>query len=97
MARIRMVTRTVDTTTCTAVAVNLKSMALENLTVTVSGRFSENADMLKHLQATKDTDTFKFVQVLTLEHKEVLYGMPEDEFLKHAKVLPPRTNQTAAE
>ena len=86
-----MVTRTVVSQELTVMTVNLETKTVENITVslpsgdTLTDKAREKA--IKMLLPVNNT----FVQVISSELKETLYGMTEQEFIRIAKVLPPRT------
>lgn len=91
MSREKMVTRTVGTTDITAIVLNVETMVSEDVTFTVSGQYSLGTKELKNLLASKSDDTHLYVKATLCAYEEKLYGMTEAEFLKYAKVLPPRT------
>lgn len=95
MARERMVTRTVTTHDVEFKLFNLDSMQLEVkvLSFGVDTLIENNDKGLAILNArlTKDGVNGKAVMIDKITDNEVLYGMPEVDFLKYAKVLPPRT------
>ena len=41
-----------------------------------------------------EADTVKAVHIVSTEQVETLYGMTEQDFMEHAKVLPPRNCAT---
>lgn len=90
MARVRMVTRTVESTTALVMTVDITSASVSNVERTISGKYEDKADVLKAVQAIFDTDTVKNVSVVSFTTNVTLYGMPEQDFIKHAKILPPR-------
>ena len=57
----------------------------------VNGIFKDNVALLNAIKKLHETDTFKCVAVTKTEMTERLYGMLEADFIKMAKVLPPRT------
>ena len=90
MARVRMVTRTVATT-----VVEIMGLNVVTCEVSIIKYELPSCPEGKELEVAKklyETDEFKLVKVESTEVKEVLYGMPESEFIKLAKVLPPRTS-----
>lgn len=91
MARERMVTRTVATVEYACMTVNTTTRKVEDITVSIpSGMtMTEKARQKAISDALPETNTF--VQVTSESVKEILYGMTEDEFIKYAKVMPPRT------
>ena len=90
MGRIRMVTRTVDITVAKVMCLNMESMQGEVCTFELSGLYNDNDSVMKNVKKLYETDTIKPVAVVDTETKEVLYGMTELDFIKLAKVLPPR-------
>jgi hypothetical protein len=49
---------------------------------------------MKAVSAQVDNEQQKAVKIVKQEVVETLYGMTEDEFIKNAKVLPPRAVAT---
>ena len=90
MARVRMVTRTVTMTKVTVMCVKVSTATVSTETYEFSGTY-DNATALTAVKAMYETDDFKPSAVLAIESKDVLYGIPETEFIKVAKVLPLRT------
>lgn len=95
MARERMVTRTVTTHEVSFKMFNLDTMKLEEKKVTFGiDTIIENNDKgltIINARLTLDNVNGKAVMIDSIVDNETLYGMTEVEFLKHAKVLPPRT------
>ena len=97
MARERMVTRTVVVTTVGTMCLNVVTAEVEINNYELSGSYSDFNTALKALKKQYETDTFKVVAVQHMTEKEVLYGMKEIDFIKLAKVLPPRTGNSSEE
>ena len=97
MARERMVTRTVLVTTATAMCVEVNTCEVKINDYEISGTFSDNEQALKTLKKLYETETFKVVAVQALKENEILYGMSELDFIKQAKVLPPRGSKEEQE
>lgn len=93
MARMRMVTRTVNENTYTCMCVDTISAEIVNKDFVVGVEFDTDDAALKYFQKNHNTDTFKVVAVVAHSVKEILYGMPEADFIKLAKVLPPRSGE----
>ena len=93
MARERMVTRTVVATEVTALCLNIETAEPFNKTVILSGTFKDKQAIEKAAKKAIDTDLEKCVTVVEYTEKETLYGMPEQQFIELAKVLPPRDNK----
>ena len=87
MARVRMITRTVDVTTVKVLVVSLETKKVETVSGTVySMKDASDAEIMKEL---KDSIPVGFIPV-AIEDKvteEVVYGMTEKEFLESAKVV----------
>ena len=95
MARERMVTRTINETTVSIMALDVTTASVSIQKFKLSGTYTED-EALKACKKRYETDTLKLVHVDSMEETEILYGMPEDEFMKLAKVLPPRTEKLYA-
>lgn len=90
MARKRMVTRTVEQTTAQVMTLDVRTAEVEIRTYDIGGRYSDE-ELLKKLQKLFQTDTLKLVHIEEQACKELLLGMDEEDFIRLAKVLPPRT------
>lgn len=91
MARKRMITRTITSTTYTALCLDILTAEPCNKTVTLGGTLDDKDKALKAVKAALDTDTVKAVTIVDTEINEELYGMTEDMFLMYAEKLPART------
>ena len=91
MARERMVTRTIATVEYVCMTVNTVTRQVEDITVSIpSGMtMTEKARQKAIISALPETNTL--VQVTSETVKETLYGMTEEQFIKLARVLPPRS------
>lgn len=90
MARERMVTRTVEVSVCEVMCMDVVKAEVIMRTFEIGGGITEEKALLKAIQKANDTATFKCVTITNTTTKEILYGMPESEFIKMAKILPPR-------
>ena len=97
MARQRMITRTVGITRITAVVLNVNTLDSPVQTFTASGKYEQGTKELKSLLASKNTDDLMWIKAESVVYEEKLYGMTEEEFLTHAKELPPRTGKADEE
>ena len=95
MARERMVTRTVMVTTVGVMCLDVTTAEVQIKNFEMSGTFTDFETALKSVKKVHETDTFKCVAVQHMTEKEVLYGMREIDFIKLAKVLPPRGANSA--
>ena len=92
-----MVTRTVMVTTVGVMCLDVTSAEVQIKNFEMSGTFTDFASALKSVKKAYETDTFKCVAVQYMTEKEVLYGMKEIDFIKLAKVLPPRGSSATEE
>lgn len=91
MARKRMVTRTVEQTTAQVMTLDVTTAEVHVSTYCVGGKYADK-DLLKKLQELFQTETLKLVHIESQTCNEVLLGMDEEEFIRLAKVLPPRNS-----
>ena len=91
MARTRMITRTVVTANYEVLVMNLNTMQGEKISVAVPSGDTMTDKQRQEIIASNIPDGMVFVQILGVTFTETLYGMPEDEFIRLAKVLPPRS------
>ena len=91
MARERMITRTVFTTNYNVMVVNMENKSVENISISIpSGDILTDKAREKAIKAMIPEGK-TFVTITGETTSETLYGMTEQEFIKLAKVLPPRT------
>lgn len=90
MARAPQVTRTILTTTVTALCIDLVEQKPYDAQFTLPRTYKDNASIMKALAKIANTDTVKVVHVKSAEVNETLYGMSEQDFISHATILPPR-------
>lgn len=91
MARIPMVTRTIQTTKVNALCLDIVEQKPFEKEYILSGTYKDNKHLMKALETVANDDTHKVVHVKSTEIVETLYGMTEQEFISYAKVLPPRS------
>ena len=91
MARKRMITRTVEQTTANVITLDVTTAEVKILTYDIGGQYNDE-ELLKKLQKLFQTDTLKMVHIESQTCKEVLLGMEEEDFIRLAKVLPPRNS-----
>ena len=96
MARVPQVTRTIPTTRVQVFCVNTEDRSTFEQFVTLPRTYKDDEKIMKALEKVFEGEPVKPVSILSLEVHETLYGMTEVEFLKYAKVLPPRTQKTEA-
>lgn len=89
MSKERMVTRTIVITKGTMLGLNIETKEAATETFSIPGKHT-GPEALKKLQKDYIGKPFQPVTVTEYTNDEVLYGMSESDFLKHAKALPPR-------
>lgn len=90
MARMRMVTRTVEVNTYSVMTCNTETAEVRTIDFKV-GVIPQSIEPMKYLKKQYETETLKLCAITSHSVETILYGMPEDEFIKNATVLPPRT------
>ena len=93
MARKPMVTRTIVTTEVNVLCLNLETAEPFNVDVTLPRTYKDDVKLMKKVSDIVNTDTVKAVHVVHKREVENLYGMPEEEFVKYAHILPPRSQE----
>lgn len=91
------VTRTIITTQATVLCLNVETGEPFNETVVVPRTFKDEKKLLKKITEMVDTETVKAVHIVDKVEVSILYGMSEEEFIKVAKILPPRSGASTAE
>lgn len=89
MARQRMVTRTVEVNTYSVMTCNTETAEVRIIDFTL-GVIPMSADPMKLLKKAYETETLKLCAIQSHNTETLLYGMPEEDFIAHAKILPPR-------
>lgn len=98
MARVPMVTRTIIATKANVMCLDVQTGKPCNHVVTVPRTYKDDEALMKKVRPLIETETLKAVHIVDKEEIETLYGMTEQEFIEHAKVLPPRnTTEKEAE
>lgn len=93
MARKPMITRTIKTTVATVLCLDVEKAEPFNYTVELVRTYKDEKHLMKAIREKVDTEDVKAVHLVSVDVKEVLYGMYEDDFIKHAKELTPRTKE----
>ena len=94
MARVPMVTRTITATKTVVMCLNIEQGEPCNVSVTLPRTYKDEESLLKKIKPMVETDTVKAVHIVSTEQVETLYGMTEQDFMVHAKVLPLRNRTT---
>ena len=90
MARVPQVTRTIPTTVATIFCVNTETRDTFEQSITLPRTYKDDSKMMKAIEKALEGEPIKAVSITGSEVHETLYGMTEQEFIKYAKVLPPR-------
>lgn len=90
MARKRMVTRTIMQTTAQVMTLNVIAAEVQIKSYDIGGQYTDE-ELLPKLKKIFETDTLKLVHIEAQDCKELLLGMSEEDFIRLAEVLPPRT------
>lgn len=90
MTRKRMVTRTIMQTSAKVMVLNVTTAEVQILTYDIGGQYTDY-ELLKKLQWLFQTDELKLVHIESQVCNELLLGMSEEDFIRYAEVLPPRS------
>ena len=95
MARIKMVTRTIEATKAEVKVVSISTDEITTITTNVSGVYTNTSDptLLKLIKKQTETEDLKVLKVIALTDASELYGMTEAEFMAKAKVLDKETRK----
>lgn len=85
MARVRMVTRTITTTTYTVLAINLETREVKEVKAILNSTESmKQEDIEKEVKAQVENRGLAMATILSTEQTNQVWGMPESEFMKYA-------------
>lgn len=93
MARVPQVTRTITTTKVNVLCINLETTEPYNADFILPRVYKDTKKLNKALSDLIDNDTQKFVQAVSTEVVETLYGMTEQEFINTARILDKETRK----
>ena len=94
MARAPQVTRTIPTTHCNVMCLDITAGEPCNKDIVLPRTYKDELAMLKAAKKVVETDTIKAVHIVSSVVQETLYGMSEQDFIAHATILPPRKDYT---
>lgn len=89
-----MVTRTILTTEVSVLCLDLIKAEPFNKEITLPRTYKDEKAMMRKVSAIVDNDERKAVHIVHSKVVETLYGMPEDDFIAAAQILPPRKDYT---
>ena len=84
-----MVTRTIISTSITALCVNPQTAETFEQEFTLTGKIDDKDKVLKRVSKLYNTDDCTIVAIRNLKEVNELYGMNEADFIKGAKILDP--------
>lgn len=84
MARKRVVSRTIEEVTVTAMCCNIANATVENRVFTLGGGVAEG-DELKTAQKRYNTSSLQVVAIVSVMREDVLYEMDEIDFINRAR------------
>ena len=90
MARQPMVTRTIKTTKCQVLCLDLVNEQPITKEIILPRTYKDEKHMMKVISKLVDDEAMKAVHVQSFENEETLYGMTEIEFINAAHILPSR-------
>ena len=85
MAKTRYVTRTIKTTTVSAVVCTKDTHEVRNENFTIGGIIKDNAQIEKTINAMYENPNFVILEIVSTYENEILYRCTENEFLTVAK------------
>lgn len=93
MARQPQVTRTIQTTKCNVLCIDLANEQPFTQEVILPRTYKDERSMMKKIKPLVENDTIKVVHVQNFTVESTLYGMTEEEFISAAHILPARTSK----
>ena len=88
-----MVTRTIISTSITALCVNPQTVETFEQEFTLTGKIADKDKALKRVSKQYNTEICSIVAIRELKEVNELYGMDETDFIKGAKILDPKTRK----
>ena len=88
-----MITRTIISTSVTALCVNPQTAETFEQEFTLTGKIDDKDKALKRVSKLYNTDDCTIVAIRNLKEVNELYGMNEADFIKGAKILDPVTRK----
>lgn len=88
MARVPMVTRTIQTTRANVMCLDIEKEEPVNKEVILPRAYKDEKAMLKQAEKVINTETVKVVHIVDFKVEETRYGMTEQQFIEQAEVIP---------
>lgn len=86
----KQITRTITTTHCEFMCLNVESAEVEIIEIDIVGSVKDKKTALKIYRNVAETETFKIVTCEKIEHMSELYSMNESTFKQYAKKIEKR-------
>lgn len=93
MARQPQVTRTIQTTKCNVLCIDLANEKPFTQEVILPRTYKDERSMMKKIKPIVENDNVKAIHVQNFTVESTLYGMTEEEFISVAQILPARTSK----
>ena len=93
MARKQMVTRTIVATKVNVMCLDIVKAEPFNKDIVLPGTFKTAKKLMEAVEELVNSETEKAVHIMLQEEIETLYGMTEQDFINHAKVLDKETRK----
>ena len=93
MARQPQVTRTIQTTKCSVLYIDLANEQPFTQEVILPRTYKDERSMMKKIKPIVENDNVKAIHVQNFTVESTLYGMTEEEFISVAQILPTRTSK----
>ena len=93
MARQPQVTRTIQTTKCNVLCIDLANEQPFTQEVILPRTYKDERSMMKKIKPIVENDNVKAIHVQNFVVESTLYGMTEEEFISAAQILPARTSK----
>ena len=91
--REALVTRTINYTRCTVMALDTVKGEVQTLTIDYTGNSKDDEKILKELKKNWLVSDIVLVKITAKEDIEQLYGMKEADFIKYATPMESRTSK----
>lgn len=91
--RKQMITRTIISTSITALCVNPQTAETFEQEFTLTGKITDKDKAFKRASKLYNTDECTIVAIRNLKEVNELYGMDEVDFIAGAKILDPATRK----
>lgn len=88
--REKYITRTITTTDCTVIGINLNKNEVERRHIVLTDEYQDNERTLKLCQQANNDKNYLVSKIMHIEYSEALYRVTYEKFLEIAELAPPR-------